>query len=91
MQKSDVGNAHIFDLPEQIFRRIFSYLDEHDLHSNLRKTCKKIKQFVRSYVEWEDDLTVTYEKFGDDTQTEHVHIIKYTSKKPLCFIKRNLY
>ena len=87
MQKSYVGNLNIFDLPEQIFRRIFSYLDEHDLHVNLRKTCKKLKQFVHSYVEWENALMLAFGNIDHGTQMELLHIIKYTSKSPHYYIK----
>ena len=87
MQKSDSGNVHIFDLPEQIFRRIFSYLDVNDIHSNLRKTCKKIEQFVRGYVEWENTVMLVFQKIDQDNPMELVHITKYTCKRPLYYVK----
>ena len=87
MQKSDAGNVHIFDLPEQIFRRIFSYLDENDIHSNLRKTCKKIEQFVHGYVKWENTVLLPFQNIDQGTPMELVQIIKYKHKRPHYYVK----
>ena len=50
---------HILDLPEQIFRKIFLYLDDDDIFS-LKKICNKVKSYVNGYVEVERPVSYTH-------------------------------
>ena len=72
----------IIDLPEQIFRKIFSYLHENDLHFNLKNTCNTIKQYVSGYVEWKNSFMLLFENDDGRLPIETVHVIQYTHKKP---------
>ena len=51
--------VHILDLPEQIFRKIFLYLDD-DAIFGLKNICNKVRNYVNSYVEVERRFLVLY-------------------------------
>ena len=79
-------DVQIFNLPEEIFRTIFSYLDADDLNLNLKNTCHQMRNFVTNYVEWEQTVIMlfqgryTYEQQGPPM--EAVHMIKLGGRKP---------
>ena len=50
-------------------------------------TCKTIKQFVVSYVEWENTSLLLYQNIAKHHPLELVHIIKYKNKNPHYYIK----
>ena len=97
---------HILDLPEEIFRTIFSYLKAEDLHSNLRNTCQLTRNYVTSYVEWEQTCIMLFEGIYDnlpmealeaieaieamEAPMEAIHMIKFASNKPLFYTKTSL-
>ena len=78
-------DAHIFNLPEEIFRTIFSFIDAKDLHLNLKKTCQKIKSYVANYVEWEQTFMMLFKNNDKGVPMEAVRIIKFTTKRPLFY------
>ena len=93
-------DVHILDLPEEIFRTIFSYLKAEDLHSNLRNTCQLTRYYVTNYVEWEQTCVMLFEGIYDDppmeaieaieameAPMEAIHMIKFASNKPLFYTK----
>ena len=99
-------DVHILDLPEEIFRTIFSYLKSEDLHSNLRNTCQLTRNYVTNYVEWEQTCIMLFEGIYDDppmealeaieaieameAPMEAIHMIKFASNKPLFYTKTSL-
>ena len=58
-KRLDDNTAHILDLPEQIFRIIFLYLDDDAIYS-LKNICNKVKRYVNGYVEVERRFLVLY-------------------------------
>ena len=45
------GNTHILELPEEIFRMIFTYLDDAEVYFKLRVVCRQIKEYAEKYIE----------------------------------------
>ena len=45
------GNTHILDLPEEIFRMVFNYLDDAEVYFKLRVVCRQIKEYAEKYIE----------------------------------------
>ena len=45
------GNTHILDLPEEIFRLVFTYLDDAEVYFKLRVVCHRIKEYAEKYIE----------------------------------------
>ena len=78
-------DAPIFNLPEEIFRTIFSYVGAKDLHLNLKTTCQKIKQYVSNFVEWEQTFMMLFKNNDKGVPMEAVHIIKFATKRPLFY------
>ena len=83
-------DAHIFNLPEEIFRTIFSYIDAKDLHLNLKKTCQKIENYVANFVEWEQTFMMLFKTNDKGVPMEAVRIIKFATKRPLFYNNANL-
>ena len=77
---AEMPKLQIIDLPEEIFRKIFTYLHENDLHYNLKNTCIIIKLYVRSFVEWEKSFILQYIDGDGGFTIEAVHMIQYTKK-----------
>ena len=84
---AETPKLQIIDLPEEIFRKIFTYLHENDLHYNLKNTCIIIKLYVRSFVEWEKSFILQYIDGDGGFTIEAVHMIQYTKKKPRIYTK----
>ena len=80
-------NVQIFNLPEDIFRTIFSYLDADDLHFNLRNTCQQMRDYVTNYVEWEQTLILLLQGRYQGPPMEAVQIIKFGGRKPHIYTK----
>ena len=82
LPKSEVN---IFNLPEEIFRVIFSYIDAEDLHLNLKSTCQRIRDYVTNYVEWEQTIIMLYRGIFYLYSMEAIpmiHMIKFAGKNP---------
>ena len=46
------GSAtHILDIPEEIFRMIFAFLEDAEVYFKLRAVCRQIKEYAEKYVE----------------------------------------
>ena len=45
------GNTHVLELPEEIFRMIFTYLDDAEVYFKLRVVCRQIKEYAEKYIE----------------------------------------
>ena len=84
-------NVQIFNLPEEIFRTIFSYLDANDLHSNLFNTCQQMRDYVTNYAEWEQTLILLVNGYQGiqwiSRAMEAVHMIKFGGSKPHIYTK----
>ena len=81
-------DIHIFNLPEEIYRTIFSYLDAEDLHLNLRNTCQQLRDYVTNYVEWEQTAIMFFQGLVlYHPPIEAVHMIKFASRKPIVYTK----
>ena len=81
-KRLDSKTVHILDLPEQIFRRIFIYLDDDAIFS-LKKICNKIKSYVDGYVELERRFLVLYnDRYERRFAMESMHMIKFPAKNP---------
>ena len=70
----------IFNLPEEIFRKIFSYLNAEDLHFNLKHTCQKMTNYVANF---EQTFMTLFQKSNKDIPMKAVYTIKFASKRPL--------
>ena len=46
-----MDNINIIQLPEQIFREIFKYLDNETIITSLRNVCLKIREYVGRYID----------------------------------------
>ena len=46
-----MDNINIIQLPEQIFREIFRYLDNKTIIFSLRNVCIKIREYVDRYID----------------------------------------
>ena len=75
--------AQIFNLPEEIFRMIFSYLDAGDLPLNIERTCQKMIKHVINYVECELTLIMLSKKSYQGTHMEALDMIKFANEKSL--------
>ena len=42
---------NILDLPEEVLRRMFSFLADAELHFNVRCVCRQLKHCVENYVQ----------------------------------------
>ena len=80
-KRLDYKDLHILDLPEQIFREIFLYLDDHSI-VNLKTICNQIKSYVNNYVEVERRFLVLYNSFDSRFPMESIHMIKCPTKNP---------
>ena len=80
-KRLDNKTVHILDLPEQTFREIFLYLDEHAI-INLKKICNKVKSYVNNYVEVERRFHVLYNSRDRRFQMESMHMIKCPTRNP---------
>ena len=83
-------DVQIFNLPEEIFRVIFSYLDADDLHLNLKSTCQKMKNYVTNYMECEQTLILLSQKNYQSTHMEAVQMIKFANKKLIIHTKATI-
>ena len=45
------STTHILDLPEEIFRIIFSYIAEAEVYFKLRVVCSQLREYAEKYVE----------------------------------------
>ena len=80
-------NVQILNLPEEIFRTIFSYLDTDDLHFNLKNTCQQMRNYVTNYAEWEHTLIMLLQGRYQGPPMEAVHMIKFEGRKPHIYRK----
>ena len=88
-KRLDDITAHILDLPEQIFRIIFLYLDDHAMFS-FKNICNKVNHYVNNYVEVERRFLVLYldRRFA----MKRIHMIKLPNRNPcLMVIKHALF
>ena len=84
------SEVNIFNLPEEIFRVIFSYIDADDLHLNLKSTCQRIRDYVTNYVEWEQTIIMLYRGIFYLYSMEAIpmiHMIKFAGKNPVVYTK----
>ena len=80
-KRLDSKTVHILDLPEQIFRKIFFYLDDDAIFS-LKKICNKVKSYVNGYVEVERRFLVLHSNFERRFAMESMHMIKFPTRNP---------
>ena len=80
-KRLDNKTVHILDLPEQTFREIFLYLDEHAI-INLKKICNKVKIYVNNYVEADRRFLVLYNGRDRRLQMENIHMMKCPTRNP---------
>jgi len=53
------STTHILDLPEEIFRIIFSYIAEAEVYFKLRVVCSQLREYAEKYVELGIKILVT--------------------------------
>ena len=80
------NTLHILDLPEQIFRKIFLYLDDEAIFS-LKNICNTVKDYVNDYVEVDRRFLVLYNNFKGRFAMESMHMIKFATRNPLIYAK----
>ena len=80
-KRRDNKTVHILDLPEEIFREIFLFLDDHAI-INLKKICNKVTIYVNNYVEVERRFLVLYNSFDRMFPMESIHMIKFPTRDP---------
>ena len=80
-KRIDSNTFNILDLPEQIFRKIFSYLDDQAIF-NLKNICNAVKKYVIGYVEVDRRFLVLYHIFERRFAMESMHMIKFPTRDP---------
>ena len=74
-QKSGL-KINILNLPEEIFREIFEYLDVHTLYFTLREVCSIVKNYVDGYIKFSKTIVLRKEQLATTTKLYYFCIIK---------------
>ena len=83
LQKLDCS-TNMLDLPEQVFREIFRYLDFETVYFTLRKVCPKIKEYVDGFIQLGGMFMLAA---GRDVLTEILYIFKQCNKETTIYSK----
>ena len=76
-------NLSFCDLPEEVFRKVFHFLDSRTLHLHLRHVCSQVRKYVDSFLAKGDFLGVGYEVIHS------IHLYLRPDCKMECFHKKS--
>ena len=51
MKEAPEQTTELLDLPEEVIRAIFKYLEDETLYVKVRRTCQKLNTYVENFVE----------------------------------------
>ena len=77
------GGVTILDLPEPIFREIFTYLDLETVY-RMKHLCQQIKEYVNGFLEFGGIFMLAT---GRNVPSEIIHIFKQTNKNAVVYSK----